>query len=103
MCFPRDTLKDRIIVWSFILGTTGLLGWAGLRRVLEARERRSTGAAVPSGQGAQGSEGGMFSRAGGGGGGLWARLAGGGGGQQGGGGGGHAGGGGYAPLESPGR
>ncbi|KAK0709269.1 hypothetical protein B0T26DRAFT_620916, partial [Lasiosphaeria miniovina] len=33
-CFQRDSRKDQIIVWGFILGTAGLLGWAGLRRVL---------------------------------------------------------------------
>ena len=36
-CFQRDSRKDQIIVWGFILGTAGLLGWAGLRRLLELR------------------------------------------------------------------
>ncbi|KAB5542821.1 hypothetical protein GE09DRAFT_1133483 [Coniochaeta sp. 2T2.1] len=35
MCFQRDSAKDQIIVWGFILGTGGLLGWAALKRVLE--------------------------------------------------------------------
>jgi hypothetical protein len=33
MCFQRDSRKDQIIVWAFLLGTTGLLGWALVRRV----------------------------------------------------------------------
>ncbi|KAM0327540.1 hypothetical protein ACHAQA_005831 [Verticillium albo-atrum] len=37
MCFQRDSNKDRVIVWGFILGTLGLLGWAGARKVVEAR------------------------------------------------------------------
>ncbi|KAJ2898939.1 hypothetical protein MKZ38_003572 [Zalerion maritima] len=40
MCFQRDSRKDQIIVWGFILGTGGLLGWAGIRRLLEMRENR---------------------------------------------------------------
>ncbi|KAH6617731.1 hypothetical protein B0J18DRAFT_259432 [Chaetomium sp. MPI-SDFR-AT-0129] len=32
-CFQRDSPKDRFIVWGFLLGTAGLLGWAALRRV----------------------------------------------------------------------
>ncbi|KAH6842669.1 hypothetical protein B0I37DRAFT_448108 [Chaetomium sp. MPI-CAGE-AT-0009] len=40
-CFQRDSPKDRVIVWGFLLGTAGLLGWAALRRVIDsARERR---------------------------------------------------------------
>ncbi|KAK3316554.1 hypothetical protein B0H66DRAFT_441064, partial [Apodospora peruviana] len=27
-CFQRDSTKDQIIVWGFIIGTVGLLGWA---------------------------------------------------------------------------
>jgi hypothetical protein len=38
MCFQRDSRKDQIIVWAFILGTTGLLGWAAIRKALEMRE-----------------------------------------------------------------
>ncbi|KAK0707666.1 hypothetical protein B0H67DRAFT_519609 [Lasiosphaeris hirsuta] len=53
-CFQRDSRKDQIIVWGFILGTAGLLGWAGARRLLEWREAssasaRSGGAAARTG------------------------------------------------------
>ncbi|KAG6048477.1 hypothetical protein E4U17_007128 [Claviceps sp. LM77 group G4] len=41
MCFQRDSNKDRIIVWAFILGTTGLLGWAALKRFIEQRDQRA--------------------------------------------------------------
>ncbi|KXJ97222.1 hypothetical protein Micbo1qcDRAFT_6459 [Microdochium bolleyi] len=37
-CFQRDSRKDEIIVWAFILGTTGLLAWAAVRRLVEHRE-----------------------------------------------------------------
>ncbi|KLU87287.1 hypothetical protein MAPG_06288 [Magnaporthiopsis poae ATCC 64411] len=40
MCFARDSRKDRLIVWTFLLGTSGLLGWAAARRALEQRELR---------------------------------------------------------------
>ncbi|RYP93323.1 hypothetical protein DL770_000512 [Monosporascus sp. CRB-9-2] len=55
-CFQRDSRKDRIIVWGFILGTAGLLGWAAVRRVVELREERKIAAAagagtVPGGRG----------------------------------------------------
>lgn len=38
VCFQRDSRKDEIIVWGFILGTTALLGWAGVKRVLEVKD-----------------------------------------------------------------
>ncbi|KAI0173036.1 hypothetical protein GGR52DRAFT_369565 [Hypoxylon sp. FL1284] len=38
MCFQRDSRKDQIIVWGFILGTAGLLSWAAGKRVIEMRE-----------------------------------------------------------------
>ncbi|KAJ9142363.1 hypothetical protein NKR23_g7194 [Pleurostoma richardsiae] len=38
MCFQRDSRKDQIIVWAFILGTAGLLGWAAAQRILEAKK-----------------------------------------------------------------
>ncbi|KAH8201441.1 hypothetical protein TruAng_004365 [Truncatella angustata] len=41
MCFQRDSRKDMIIVWGFIVGTLGLLGWAALKRLVELREDRS--------------------------------------------------------------
>ncbi len=43
MCFQRDSRKDQIIVWGFILGTAGLLGWAALQRVLEMRDGQRKG------------------------------------------------------------
>lgn len=42
-CFQRDSFKDRVIVWGFIVGTAGLLGWAGVRGVLEGRVKQSGG------------------------------------------------------------
>lgn len=44
MCFQRDSRKDQIIVWGFILGTTGLLGWAAAKRVIEMREGKKAAA-----------------------------------------------------------
>lgn len=41
MCFQRDSNKDKIIVWGFILGTTGLLGWALFKRIMAWRGERS--------------------------------------------------------------
>lgn len=41
MCFQRDSNKDKIIVWGFILGTVGLLGWAAFKRVVEVRGKRA--------------------------------------------------------------
>ncbi|KPM34386.1 hypothetical protein AK830_g12186, partial [Neonectria ditissima] len=38
MCFQRDSNKDRIIVWGFIIGTVGLMGWAAFKRVVRWRE-----------------------------------------------------------------
>lgn len=46
MCFQRDSQKDQIIVWGFILGTAGLLGWAALRKVLEMQEHGGGGLAA---------------------------------------------------------
>ncbi|RYO89242.1 hypothetical protein DL766_004550 [Monosporascus sp. MC13-8B] len=48
-CFQRDSRKDRIIVWGFILATAGLLGWAAVRRVVELREERKIAAAAGAG------------------------------------------------------
>ncbi|KAK3401823.1 hypothetical protein B0T20DRAFT_369558 [Sordaria brevicollis] len=53
-CFQRDSRKDKVIVWGFILGTAGLLGWAGVRRVLEKGQVSGFGA---GGQGAGGRAG----------------------------------------------
>ncbi|KAG5948877.1 hypothetical protein E4U53_006117 [Claviceps sorghi] len=41
MCFQRDSNKDKIIVWGFILGTSGLLGWAAFKRAIEQRDQRA--------------------------------------------------------------
>lgn len=43
MCFQRDSNKDKIIVWGFLIGTVGLLGWAAFKRVVELREARAIG------------------------------------------------------------
>jgi len=42
-CFQRDSNKDKIIVWGFILGTSGLLGWAAFRKVIESRDGAGLG------------------------------------------------------------
>ncbi|KAL2261811.1 hypothetical protein VTK26DRAFT_3254 [Humicola hyalothermophila] len=47
-CFQRDSRKDQVIVWGFILGTAGLLGWAGIRRAV------FSGAQTGGGQARQG-------------------------------------------------
>ncbi|OTA96156.1 hypothetical protein M434DRAFT_28015 [Hypoxylon sp. CO27-5] len=52
MCFQRDSRKDQIIVWGFILGTTGLLGWAAAKRVVELRESKKAAALGLGGSGA---------------------------------------------------
>lgn len=41
MCFQRDSNKDKIIVWVFIFGTVGLLGWAAFKRVKMWRQTRA--------------------------------------------------------------
>ncbi|KAK2055629.1 hypothetical protein LY76DRAFT_618431 [Colletotrichum caudatum] len=51
MCFQRDSNKDRVIVWGFILGTAGLLGWAALKRVNELREGKRAADAARAGSG----------------------------------------------------
>lgn len=38
MCFQRDSNKDKIIVWGFIVGTTGLLGYAFFKHIKRRRE-----------------------------------------------------------------
>ncbi|KAI8958813.1 hypothetical protein F5Y11DRAFT_334969 [Daldinia sp. FL1419] len=60
-CFQRDSRKDQIIVWGFILGTTSLLGWAAAKRVVEFREGRKTAALGPGGA-SLGSRGGRGDR-----------------------------------------
>ncbi|KAK1624786.1 hypothetical protein BDP81DRAFT_329568 [Colletotrichum phormii] len=56
MCFQRDSNKDRVIVWGFLLGTSGLLGWAVFKRANELREGKraadaAAAAAAASGRG----------------------------------------------------
>ncbi|KAK8044493.1 hypothetical protein PG993_004517 [Apiospora rasikravindrae] len=58
MCFQRDSRKDQIIVWGFIFGTLGLLGWAGVRRFTEMREVKTAASAGGGGGGGIGLPGG---------------------------------------------
>lgn len=37
-CFQRDSRKDQIVVITFIVSTLGLLGWAGVRKIIEKRK-----------------------------------------------------------------
>lgn len=48
MCFQRDSNKDRIIVWLFILSTTGLLGWSAVKRIMEMRESKMRDQITPT-------------------------------------------------------
>ncbi|KAG8170113.1 hypothetical protein KVR01_000858 [Diaporthe batatas] len=67
MCFQRDSRKDQVIVWGFILGTAGLLGWAAVHKVFDMR---SGGGSLPGvGGGAGAGAGRRGSAAGGSGGG----------------------------------
>ncbi|KAL0933832.1 uncharacterized protein CTRU02_210631 [Colletotrichum truncatum] len=50
MCFQRDSNKDRVIVWGFLLGTTGLLGWAAFKHAQELREGKRQAEAAQAGQ-----------------------------------------------------
>ena len=43
LCFQRDSNKDKIIVWGFIVGTCGLLGWALFKHVAKWRGNRTFG------------------------------------------------------------
>lgn len=43
-CIQRDSRKDQIIVWGFILGTAGLLAWAAAKRLNELREGKKNAA-----------------------------------------------------------
>lgn len=42
-CFQRDSRKDQIVVVTFIMVTVGLLGWSGVRKILEKRNGGNTG------------------------------------------------------------
>lgn len=43
MCFQRDSRKDQVIVWGFILGTAGLLGWAAVQKAVDMRSSGGLG------------------------------------------------------------
>lgn len=60
MCFQRDSRKDQIIVWGFILGTAGLLGWAAVQKAVDLRQRGGGLGGIPGigGAGAGGGGGG---------------------------------------------
>ncbi|KAL2205892.1 hypothetical protein CC79DRAFT_830354 [Sarocladium strictum] len=47
LCFKRDSIKDRIIVWAFTVGTVGLLGWALFKRFRQWREERRDAGYAP--------------------------------------------------------
>ncbi|CAK7245676.1 MAG: hypothetical protein STHCBS139747_007261 [Sporothrix thermara] len=49
MCFQRDSRKDQIIVWGFLLGTGSLLGWTAVQHYLKSREERAAAAAAAAG------------------------------------------------------
>lgn len=72
MCFQRDSRKDQIIVWGFILGTAGLLGWAAVKRVAERKGVAGLGIGRVGGLGI-GVGGERGGQGGGGGGGLFQR------------------------------
>jgi len=42
-CFQRDSRKDQIVVLTFIAATLGLLGYAGVRKVIEKRKASAFG------------------------------------------------------------
>lgn len=58
MCFQRDSRKDQFIVWGFILGTAGLLGWAGVQKAVDMRSRGGLGGGIPGIGGGGGRAGG---------------------------------------------
>ncbi|KAL2119949.1 hypothetical protein VTJ04DRAFT_6910 [Mycothermus thermophilus] len=41
-CFQRDSHKDRLIIWCFLLATGALLGWALAKRLVSAAKRTSS-------------------------------------------------------------
>ncbi|KAI0017997.1 hypothetical protein F4780DRAFT_781849 [Xylariomycetidae sp. FL0641] len=63
-CFQRDSRKDQIIVWAFLLGTAGLLGWAGAKRVVEMREGKKAAALGLGGLSAEGNDRGVYAAVG---------------------------------------
>jgi hypothetical protein len=55
MCFQRDSKKDQVVIYMFILATLGLLAWAILKPFVgtlrEKTRARQTYAPVDSGTG----------------------------------------------------
>ncbi|CAI0655615.1 unnamed protein product [Colletotrichum noveboracense] len=49
--FCRDATEENVIVWGFLLGTTGLLGWAAFKRAQELREGKRQAEAAQAGRG----------------------------------------------------
>lgn len=58
MCFQRDSRKDQIIVWGFILGTAGLLGWAAVRKAWEVQDSGGLSSMLSGGGGLRAGGGG---------------------------------------------
>lgn len=59
MCFQRDSRKDQFIVWGFILGTAGLLGWAAIQKAVDQRQRGGGGIpGIGGGRAGAGAQGG---------------------------------------------
>ncbi|KIH92102.1 hypothetical protein SPBR_03189 [Sporothrix brasiliensis 5110] len=54
MCFQRDSRKDQIIVWCFLLGTAGLLGWKAVQHALHLTEGADARAPLLGGAGHNG-------------------------------------------------
>ncbi|KAK2599760.1 hypothetical protein N8I77_011487 [Diaporthe amygdali] len=57
MCFQRDSRKDQVIVWGFILGTAGLLGWAAVQKAVDLRQTGGLGGIPGIGGGSGGGSG----------------------------------------------
>jgi hypothetical protein len=53
-CFQRDSLKDELVIYLFLIVTTGLLVWAGAKPWIEALWERSGFGATPAGSGSAG-------------------------------------------------
>jgi hypothetical protein len=50
-CFQRDSLKDELVIYLFLIVTTGLLVWAGVKPwVDKVRERAGFGSATGDGR-----------------------------------------------------
>ncbi len=57
MCFQRDSRKDQIIVWGFIIGTTGLLGWTAVQHAMQLRASVAASRSAAAGVGGVGGDG----------------------------------------------